>query len=299
MEKIRVALVQTSWSGSRQSMITSYQQLVREASAHGAGIVCLPEFTLSPYFPGTTDQAGFDWAEARVGGPSDTVFSDLAREHGVVIISSIFERTDDGHFFDTAIIHNRYGQQIGWTRKVHIPSGEGYHETDFFAGAGDYPVHDLDAVKLSAPTCYDQWFPETARICALNGAEFIYFPTAIGSEPTDPGFDSQNAWQTVMRGHAIANGIFIAAANRTGVENDVTFYGSSFICDPTGQTGRDTTEVIHADLDPQTLMHWRELFPLLHQRKPASYGRITEAVGTPAPPRWQSHHAFTDQTAGG
>lgn len=130
------------------------------------------------------------------------------------------------------------------------------------------------------PTCYDQWFPEMARICALNGAEFIFYPTAIGAEPTDPDIDTQNAWETVMRGHAIANGVYIGAANRIGVENGIRFYGSSFICDPMGrvlaQAGRDTTEVIMADLDPAVLEHWRDLFPLLHQRMPQTYRRILD-----------------------
>src|SRR5690606_23107362 len=145
------------------------------------------------------------------------------------------EKTHDGQYFDTATIHNPQGELAHFTRKVHIPSGEGYHETDFFGGGVEYPVHDIGKMRLAIPTCYDQWFPEMARICTLNGAEFIFYPTAIGSEPTDPDFDSKDAWQTVMRGHAVANGVYIAAANRIGEENDIRFYGSSFVCDPTGK----------------------------------------------------------------
>jgi N-carbamoylputrescine amidase len=132
---------------------------------------------------------------------------------------------------------------------------------------------------MAAPTCYDQWFPELARKYALSGAEFIFYPTAIGSEPTDPSIDTAESWQTVMRGHAIANGLYIAAANRVGEENGVRFYGSSFICEPTGriiaQAGRDTTEVIVADLQASVFDHWRNLFPLLHQRRADTYSGLS------------------------
>ena len=186
-----------------------------------------------------------------------------------------------------------------FTRKVHIPSGEGYHETDYFAGAGDYPVHDVGALKLAAPTCYDQWFPELARIYALEGAEFIYYPTAIGSEPTATNFDSAAAWCTVMRGHAVANGVFIAACNRIGRENAVTFYGSSFICDPLGnvlaQASRDRDQVIHAVLRAQLREQYLELFPLLHQRRPQHYGRLLQGVAAAAPLRWKD--SLTQETS--
>ncbi|RMG85401.1 MAG: hydrolase [Chloroflexi bacterium] len=289
MEKVRFALVQLAWPGERAPMMKTYHELVAAAAKDGAQIVGLPELSISPYFPGRRDPQGFQWAEPLHGGASDQFFSELAQEYGVYILGSIFEKADDG-YWDTATVHNPEGALIASTRKVHIPSGEGYHETDFFQSATDYPVHDIGLLRLAVPTCYDQWFPELARIYALNGAEFIFYPTAIGSEPTDPDFDSQVAWQTVMRGHAIANGIFIAAANRIGHENDVTFYGSSFICDPTGcilaQAGRDTTEYIIADLEPRTMQRYRNLFPLLHQRKPHTYNRLTEAVNTPPPARW-------------
>lgn len=261
-------------------MQAQYRTLVAEAAQRGAALVCLPEFSLIPYFPGTTDPSGFAWAEALPGGVSERFFAELARENRVQVVGSLFERAEDGAYWDTATLHNANGTLIGTTRKIHIPSGAGYNETTFFGGWHEYPVHDAGVARLALPTCYDQWFPELARIYALNGAEFIYYPTAIGSEPTAPEIDTAESWQTVMRGHAIANGVFIGAANRVGVENGVTFYGSSFVCDPTGrilaQAGRDTTEVITADLDGEQLAHWRALFPLLRQRRPAVYGRIIE-----------------------
>ena len=280
MQRIQIGLIQTGWAGSRQAMIEAYRTLIAQAAAKGATLICLPELTLSPYFPGTTDPKGFEWAEALYGGPSDHLFSDLARQHHTTIISSIFEKTAGGQYYDTSLIHDPRGDLCGMTRKVHIPSGEGYNETHFFRAGDEYPVFDLGALSVAAPTCYDQWFPELARIYSLNGAEFIFYPTAIGAEPTDPNLDTQESWQTVMRGHAVANGVFIGAANRIGVENGVRFYGSSFVCDPMGhvlaQASRDADAILVVELDPYVLEHWRQLFPLLHQRMPKTYGRIVE-----------------------
>lgn len=280
MQPTRVALVQLAWTGDQESMKASYQPLVAQAAREGATLVCLPELSLTPYFPGTRDPAGFGWAEDFPGGASDHFFRELATTHNVTLIGSLFERTAEGRYYDTATLHDPSGDLIGVTRKVHLPAGEGYHETDFFENGVEYPVHDVGGLKVAAPTCYDQWFPEMARISALNGAEFIFYPAAIGSEPTDPNMDTRDSWQLVMRGHAVANGVYVGAANRIGVENGVTFYGSSFICDPMGRivaaAGRDTTEVIIADLDPILFNHWRELFPLLQQRVPKSYGRLVE-----------------------
>jgi len=289
-DKLRVALVQLAWSGSRESMQEQYRGLVKQAAQSGAGLVCLPEFSLIPYFPGTRDQAGFEWAEALPGGASETFFSQLARENKVVLVGSLYEKAADGTYYDTATIHAADGKLIGFTRKIHIPSGDGYHETDFFVGGDTFPVFDVGAVTMATPTCYDQWFPELARIYSLNGAEFIFYPTAIGEEPGDPDMDTQDSWQTVMRGHAIANGIYIGAANRVGSENGIRFYGSSFICDPSGkvlaQAGRDTTEVILADLEPAVIDHWRDHFPLLHQRRPAIYGGIGTHYSKGKRPDW-------------
>lgn len=295
MQKTQVALIQLAWSGERVSMYSAYHDLFKQAVAENAKMVCLPEFSLSPYFASTTNEAGFQWAEDLHGGASDKFFSELAQTYEVTVIGSIFEKTPDGQYFDTATIHNPSGELAYFTRKVHIPSGAGYHETHFFKGGVEYPVHDIEHCQIAVPTCYDQWFPETARICALNGAEFIFYPTAIGSEPTDPDFDSQEAWQTVMRGHAIANGIFVAAANRVGAENGLRFYGSSFICDPTGkilaQASRDQAEVIVAELDPAVMARYRNLFPLLNQRQPHTYSRLIEKYDQPPPARWQDDEA--------
>ena len=290
MQELTIALCQGRWHGDRESTRDRYAVLVQEAAACGAELICLPEFTLSPYFPATRDESGFCWAEDLEGGPSGLAFAHWAQTHGVYLLGSIFERgsCSDAHW-DTAVLYGPDGRLTHFTRKVHIPAGEGYHETDFFGGARVYPVHDIGAVRLAAPTCYDQWFPELARIYALRGAELIIYPTAIGSEPNAPAFDSRDAWQLVMRGHAVANGLFIAACNRWGEER-VTFYGSSFVCNPRGEilaeAPRDADAVLIARLQPASLTEYRALFPLLHQRRPEAYARLLEGYEGDAPPAW-------------
>ncbi len=291
MQTIHMALCQGHWTGDQNTTKDLYRGLVDEAVQTGATLICLPEFSLLPYFPGirnNPEQAL--WEETLQAGATAEFCSTLSKQYGITLIGSIFER--DGHnYWDTAVIYND-GQLQHYTRKVHIPSGEGYHETDYFNGYDDFPVHDLGDVQIAAPTCYDQWFPELARIYAMNGAELIYYPTAIGSEPTAPDFDSKDAWQTVMRGHAVANGVFVAACNRIGKENNVTFYGSSFICDPTGkiiaEASRDQDEVVHVVLDADQRAQYLDLFPLLHQRKPQHYGRLLEKIENNPPERWHN-----------
>ncbi|MEM8860498.1 MAG: nitrilase-related carbon-nitrogen hydrolase, partial [Chloroflexota bacterium] len=271
MENTTIAVVQTDWAGNRPDMIKKIESLVAEAAEKGAQVVCLQEFTFSPYFASVKEDTNFERAESITDGESVTVFSRLAQANNIILIGSIYEKDEEGNFWDTATVHGPEGNLIGFTRKVHIPQGAGYYEDYYFNGDSEYPIHQLAGLKAAIPTCYDQWFPEMSRICALNGAEFIFYPTAIGSEPEAPELDTAEAWQTVMRGQAIANGVFIAAANRTGKEG-VEFYGSSFICDPMGniiaQAGRDTTEVLVAELDAAVFEQWRYLFPLLQQRRP-------------------------------
>jgi N-carbamoylputrescine amidase len=296
MRPIHVALVQGHWTGVQSTTMALYRELIAEAVGRGANLICLPEFSIIPYFPGTRDPAGFRWAERLTDGVTVAFCNELARSHQVTVIGSLFEQDEAGSYWDTATIHSPSGTLSHHTRKVHIPSGDGYHETDFFNGSDQYPVHDIGLAQVAVPTCYDQWFPEMARICALNGAEFIYYPTAIGSEPNAPDFDSKDAWQTVMRGHAIANGVFVAACNRVGKENAVTFYGSSFVCDPTGkilvEASRDQDQVIDVVLDPAVREQYISLFPLLHQRRPAHYQRILDSYDQQPPARWRGEKGF-------
>jgi len=155
MNKVRVAVVQLAWT-DRAGMMAAYDRLIGEAAAAGAGLVCLPEFSITPYFPGTTDPGGFQWAEALPSGASDQFFRAMARRHKIAVIGSLFELTAEGQYYDTAVSYAPSGAIIGITRKIHIPSGTGYNETSFFGGGAVYPVFEVAGVPLATPTCYDQ-----------------------------------------------------------------------------------------------------------------------------------------------
>ncbi len=286
---VRIGLVQERWHADPRRHAQALRRGVLHAAAQGAQIICLQELTLHRYFGDVKDPALFALAEPLEDGPTSALCRALAKESGAYVVGSLFEcgkplrranRATAAHYYNTAVIFAPDGSLVGFTRKQHIPRGTGYEEEFYFEpGDSNYPVHDLGLIKLAVPTCYDQWFPEVARIYALKGAELIVYPTAIGSEPDFPRFDSQPRWQTVMQAHAISNGIFVAAVNRTGQETMVRFYGSSFVCDPTGvilaQAPRNRSAVVVADLDFGVMEFWRKLFPLLEQRHPETYRPLT------------------------
>ena len=218
-----------------------------------------------------------------------------AAESGVHVHASLYERADaeDGLGFNTAIVVAPDGTLVSRTRKLHIPVTAGYYEDHYFrpgpSGGDAFPLIALPTgdgeARLGAPTCWDQWFPELARAYSLEGAEVLIYPTAIGSEPDHPDFDTQPLWQQVIVGNGIANGTFMVAINRTGVEDPLTFYGSSFISDPYGrvlvQAPRDRPAVLVADLDLDQRRDWLELFPFLTTRRPDAYEPLTR-VSAPA-----------------
>ena len=205
---------------------------------------------------------------------------------GIHVHASLYERADgeDGLGFNTAIVVSPAGELIARTRKLHIPITAGYHEDRYFRpGPGDsdaFPLVGLGDARLGLPTCWDQWFPEVARAYSLEGADVLVYPTAIGSEPDHPEFDTQPLWQQVIVGNGIANGVFMVAVNRIGYEPPLTFYGSSFISDPYGrilvQAPRHEPAVIVADLDLDQRRDWLELFPFLTTRRPDTYARLAE-----------------------
>jgi N-carbamoylputrescine amidase len=289
-------LVQTHWHADPTAHAAALRAGVLDAARRGAQLVCLQELTMHRYFGDVKDQALFKLAEPLEQGPTSTLCMALAKQAGVFVTASLFERVAIQRqrqrqrryrYFNTAIIASPQGKFFGYTRKQHIPRGTGYNEDFYFEpGDSDYPIHDLGFIKLALPTCYDQWFPELARIYALKGAELIVYPTAIGSEPEHPNFDSQPLWQQMMTSHAIANGVFVAAVNRTGNDDNaavnkqqqVNFYGASFVCEPTGrviaQAPRNKPAVVVAKLDFAVFEFWRKLFPLLQQRQPKTYTRL-------------------------
>lgn len=285
---LRLALVQHRWHPDAVRHEENLREGILRAAEAGARLICLQELTLSPYFaftPASGRPAGD--AEALPGGRTHSFAARMAAEAGVPIHASLYERADapDGLGFNTAIVVAPDGSILIRTRKLHIPVTAGYYEDTYFrqgpAGPEAHRVLEIGGARFGFPTCWDQWFPELARAYALTGAEVLVYPTAIGSEPNHPGFDTRPLWQQVMVGNAIANGLFIVAVNRVGEENGLQFYGSSFICDPYGrvllQAPRDQPAVLVADVDLDQCHDWTTLFPFLKTRRPDAYGVLVEA----------------------
>jgi N-carbamoylputrescine amidase len=281
----RIGAVQERWHEDPEEHQQALAAGIRAAAAQGARLVCLQELTLSRYFatdPGGPAAAGVQ-PEQLPDGPTHRFAARMASETGVHVHASLYERADaEGLGYNTAIIVAPDGQLAARTRKLHIPVSAGYHEDRYFQpGPGDgepFPLVALGDAQLGLPTCWDQWFPELARAYSLKGAEVLVYPTAIGSEPDHPDFDTEPLWERVMIGNAIANGVFIVAVNRIGDEPPLRFYGSSFICDPYGrklvQAPRDAPAVLIADLDLDQRRDWLELFPLLATRRPDTYSSL-------------------------
>jgi N-carbamoylputrescine amidase len=288
---LRLGLVQQRWHPDPLVFEQMLIEGVVIAAEHGARVVCLQELTLSPYFAITPDGAeALEIApEPLEDGQTITFARAAAAQSGTYVHASLYESAErgDGLGFNTAILVAPDGELVQRTRKLHIPITAGYYEDKYFrrgpaSGEGDpFPVVSLPEsdARLGLPTCWDQWFPELARAYSLAGAEVLIYPTAIGSEPDHPGFDTEPLWQQVIVGNGIANGTFMVAVNRFGVEGPLEFYGSSFISDPYGrvlvQAPRDRPAVLVADLDLDQRRDWLELFPFLTTRRPDAYGSLT------------------------
>jgi len=275
-------------SPAREHLATLHDG-VATAAAAGASIVFLPELTLSRY-PADTKPQGVpaDLTEDLVDGPTFAFAAAAAAEHGVFVHASLYERADaeDGLGLNTAILVAPDGSLAARTRKLHIPVTAGYYEDLYFRpgpAESPYPVHRVDlpgAPRLGLPTCWDQWFPELARAYSLADAEILAYPTAIGSEPDHPDFDTRPLWQSVIVGNGIANGLFMVVPNRWGDEGLVSFYGSSFISDPYGrvlvQADREGDAALVATLDLAQRSDWLDLFPFLATRRPDTYESLVK-----------------------
>jgi N-carbamoylputrescine amidase len=289
---LRVGAVQERWHADPEEHRAALAAGIRIAAGEGARVVCLQELTLSPYFAITPDgpaAAGVE-PEQLESGPTARFAKQMAAETGAYVHASLYERAEesDGLGYNTAILIAPDGRLVSRTRKLHIPETAGYYEDRYFrpgpADGDPFPVVHLPAeagdARLGLPTCWDQWFPELARAYSLAGAEVLVYPTAIGSEPDHPGFDTEPLWQQVIVAEGIANGTFMVAINRIGTEGPITFYGSSFISDPYGrvlvQAPRDEPAVLVADLDLDQREDWLELFPFLRTRRPDAYGSLTK-----------------------
>lgn len=294
---LRVGLVQTRWHSDPAEHAAVLLDGIRTAADAGANVVFLPELTLSRYMADTRPTGiPNSVAEPLHDGPTFELAAAAATEHGIFVHASLYEHAElsDGRGWNTAILVGPDGSLLGHTRKLHIPVTAGYYEDNYFtpgsAEGEPYPVHTIDidgpgTVRLGMPTCWDEWFPEVARNYSLRGAEVLVYPTAIGSEPDHPEFDTEPLWHQVIVGNGIANGTFMVVPNRYGNEGSITFYGSSFISDPYGrvlaQAPREGDCVLVADLDLDQRRDWLDLFPFLGTRRPDTYGALVEPIVNP------------------
>ncbi len=286
MTNPRLGLIQRAVEPDREAAREGTIAAIREAAAQGANIICLPELYDLPYFPREVTARLCRLAEEQ---PSERSLElgRLAGELGVVLVLPVFEQAAPGVAFNTALVFDADGALLGRYRKNHIPDGPGYHEKYYFTpGDLGFPVFSTRFGRVGVGICWDQWFPETARCLALGGAEVLLFPTAIGTEPERPDYSSEDAWRTVMRGHAIANGVFLGAVNRVGVEGGTTFYGGSFITDPFGETlqqAGDGSRILVAELDFGRIGELRELQHFFRDRRVEAYGSLRRIVPAPVP----------------
>lgn len=303
MPTTRVALIQMSCEASTDANLAKAVVRVREAAENGAKLICLPELFRAQYFCQREDHALFDIAES-IPGPSTAALSEVVREHKIVLVASLFERRAAGLYHNTAAILDHisaaHDNIAAIYRKMHIPDDPLYYEKFYFTpGDLGFQMQRTSAGPIGTLVCWDQWYPEGARVTALKGAETLFFPTAIGwhpSEKAEYGERQYSAWQTIQRSHAIANGVFVCAVNRVGHEQGdvqigdapllkgpegagLEFWGGSFIADPFGRilaiASHDKEEILYADLDSKEVEITRQHWPFLRDRRIDAYGGIT------------------------
>ena len=278
---LRVALVQQSVTEDRARNLARAEEGIREAAARGAEVVCLQELFRTPYFPQVESADHFDLAET-IPGPTTEHMTKLAGELGLVLIVPVFERRAAGLHHNSAVVVDANGTQVGLYRKMHIPDDPQFYEKFYFA-PGDTGFHSFDtsAGRIGVLICWDQWFPEAARLVALDGAEIVFYPTAIAwlhGESDQENAAQRESWITVQRAHAIANGVFVAAVNRVGPEGSLTFFGSSFVCDPQGRmlalAPSDREEVLVVDCPLGRIEEQRRGWPFLRDRRIDAYADL-------------------------
>ena len=286
---LSIGLYQMKWYEDPDTHRERLAAGIEACAKAGADIVFLPELTLSRYPADTRPETPSDREpESLLDGPTVAFAKKAAIDNGVFVQASLYEAVDrgDGLGFNTAILVNAQGDLVAKTHKLHIPVTEGYFEDHYFAeGPSEtpYPVHTIrrgeTLINVGLPTCWDEWFPEVARSYGLQGADILSYPTAIGSEPDHPSFNTRPLWQKVITGHAIANGLFIAVPNRTGTEGLITFYGGSFIVDPFGrilaEAPEDEEVALVAEIDIAHRQDWLQLFPFFGTRRPDTYAALT------------------------
>ena len=280
-DPLRIALVQMSCEAEPRRNLDKALARIEEAAARGAKVVCLQELFRSRYFCQSEDARNFDLAEP-IPGPTTEALSAAAAARKLVIVGSIFERRAEGVYHNTAVVLDADGRLAGHYRKMHIPDDPHYYEKFYFApGDLDFTAHRTAHATVGALVCWDQWFPEAARLVALAGAQIVFYPTAIGwerSEVESVRHRQLQAWETVQRGHAIANGMFVAVANRVGAEDSLEFWGNSFVIDPFGEViahaGAGGEEILLADCDLGLIEETRRNWPFLRDRRIDAYGDL-------------------------
>jgi N-carbamoylputrescine amidase len=287
-KNFRVGLVQMACSTDPAANLAKAVARVEEAARRGADLVCLPELFRSQYFCQREDAATFDLAEP-VPGPSTAVLAQAARHSNVAVVAPIFERRAPGLYHNSAAVIDADGSLVGLYRKMHIPDDPAYYEKFYFTpGDLGFPAYDTRAGRIATLICWDQWYPEAARLAALQGAAVLFYPTAIGWHPhekVEHGAAQRDAWVTVQRGHAIANGLYVAAVNRVGHETPpgggagIEFWGTSFVADPQGvivaQAPVDREEILVAEIDHARIEEVRRNWPFLRDRRIDAYSGIT------------------------
>jgi N-carbamoylputrescine amidase len=289
--KFTIGLVQLSFETNLQKNLNKAVEWITKAADSGAQVICLPELFRSRYFCQTEDINNFNLAET-IPGPSTDTISSVAKKLKVSVIVPIFEKRSSGVYHNSLVVINSDGEILGIYRKMHIPDDPGFYEKYYFApGDIGYKNFQTSFGKIGTLICWDQWYPEAARLTALQGASIIFYPTAIGWHPYEKekhGRAQYESWITVQRGHAVANGIYVAAVNRIGLEkvNDtspgIEFWGQSFVCDPQGmiiaQASIDKEEILLAEIDLERIEYIRHNWPFLRDRRIDSYGDITERL---------------------
>jgi len=299
LEKFQVGLVQMSASPDPAKNLARAMDFVRQAASRGAQIICLPELFQTQYFCQREDASLFDLAEP-IPGPTTQKLSDLAKQLKIVLIASLFERRAAGVYHNTAALFDSDGALRGLYRKMHIPDDPLYYEKYYFTpGDLGFRAFDTAVGRIGTLVCWDQWYPEGARLTALQGASILFYPTAIGWHPAEKqefGASQHDAWRTIQRAHAIANGLYVGVVNRVGFETGdvlgksapgqgLEFWGASFLCDPFGrviaEASHDKEEILMGEVDLRLLEDTRRNWPFLRDRRIDSYSQITNRMIDP------------------
>lgn len=280
-KKVKVGLIQMTCSADKQANIEKAIQKVRETALKGAQIICLQELFASLYFCDVESHANFQLAES-IPGDTTQKFQELAQELGIVLIVSLFEKRAEGLYHNTTAVIDADGSYLGKYRKNHIPDDPGFYEKFYFTpGDTGYKVFQTKFAKIGVLICWDQWYPEAARITSLMGAEILFYPTAIGwelDESEDNNQEQYDAWQIIQRSHAVANGLYVVSVNRVGTEAGTRFWGGSFIANPMGKllylASHVEEENIVQEIDLSLTDHYRTVWPFLRDRRIDTYQPI-------------------------